>query len=122
MGGDQQRRRLLDQCARPNQLRADHHQRDLPRRGKLLAGGQANAYGSKTSVVAQVTVGAAFSELYDTGTSTNGIVDTNNLPGKPDPHYTLIASADASQPGPDALVWNMFALPIANQGGNFSKP
>jgi hypothetical protein len=81
-----------------------------------------NAYGSKTSIVAQVTVGAAFSELYDTGISTNGIIDTVNLPGNPDPHYTMVDSADASYPGPNALVYNMFANPIASYGGNFSNP
>lgn len=79
-----------------------------------------NAYGNKTSTVAQLTVGAAFSELFDTGVDASGT--TNILGGSTDLHYTLIDSADIVNIGPGTLVWNMGAYPIANQNGNFSNP
>ncbi len=82
----------------------------------------ANAYGKATSEVAQVTVGAAFSELFNTGVDASGAVDDVNLPTKPDPHYTLFRSADISYLGPDAIVWDMIAYPIASYGGNFANP
>jgi hypothetical protein len=81
-----------------------------------------NAYGSRTSLVSRVSVGAAFSELFNTGVDTNGVVDTNTLPTNPDPHYALIQSSDYSHLGPDAIVWNMFTFPIASFNGNFSNP
>lgn len=78
-----------------------------------------NALGSVTSVVAQVTIGAAFSELFYTGINTNGeLADPNSV----DAHYTLYRSSDVNNLGPNTLVWNMNAYPIAANGGNFSNP
>lgn len=60
-----------------------------------------NAYGSATSGVAQVTVGAIFSGLYRTG------FDDNNAPvadGLADPHYALLLSASPDALGPIAIV------------------
>jgi hypothetical protein len=81
-----------------------------------------NAYGSATSHVANVTVGANFSELFNTGVDSNGVVDTVNLPQNPDLHYQLISSSDVNHLGPAATVWNMFAYPIAANGGFFANP
>jgi hypothetical protein len=81
-----------------------------------------NAFGSATSHVANVVVGANFSELFNTGYDTNGLYNTTDLPLNPDPHYRLINSSDAGHLGPDAIVWNMFAYPIAANGGFFANP
>lgn len=81
-----------------------------------------NNYGAATSRIAQVTVGAAFSELFNTGVDTDGVVNTNELPTNPDPHYKLIYSSDVNNLGPNAIVWNMFTYPIALYGGNFANP
>lgn len=81
-----------------------------------------NDYGAVTSRVAQVTVGAAFSELFNTGVDEYGVVNTNELPNNPDPHYRLIYSSDLNNPGPNTIVWNMFTYPIALYGGNFANP
>jgi autotransporter-associated beta strand protein len=78
-----------------------------------------NYYGSATSVVAQVTVGAAFDELFNTGVDAHGVT---NIGGATDLHYTLIQSADTNHPGPSTIDWNMFAYPIASFNGNFSNP
>lgn len=81
-----------------------------------------NNTGSATSQVARVTLGAVFSELFNTGFDTNGLYETVNLPNNPDPHYTLIQSGDVTHLGPNAIVWNMFAYPIAANGGFFANP
>jgi hypothetical protein len=64
-----------------------------------------NAYGSVTSTVAQVTVGAMASSLYPTGIDTNGQPSAADIP---DAHYAMLESSDAGFPGPNALVyeWN----------------
>jgi len=80
-----------------------------------------NSLDSVTSVVAQVTVGAAFSELFATGINTNSdLAEALSV----DPHYTLYRSANANNFGPDALVWNMEGFPIAQfgAGGTFANP
>jgi hypothetical protein len=79
-----------------------------------------NIAGSATSTVARVTVGAAFSELFNTGINTNGVYDTN-LAGSPDPHYILFTSSDVSNLGPSALVWDMAQYPLLRFGGFFAN-
>jgi len=76
----------------------------------------ANPAGSVTSSVVHVTIGAAFIDLYNTGIALDGRCDTN-LAGNPDPHYQLVLSSDMESQGPEAIVWNMFAYPIAMAGG-----
>lgn len=80
-----------------------------------------NQYGTTNSVVAQVTVGAAFSELFGTGYDTNGVYDTT-LAGNTDPHYFLVQSADPNNLGPATIDWSMTAYPIAADGGFFANP
>ncbi len=80
-----------------------------------------NNYGGRTSTVARVVVGAAISELFNTGVDANGVVDTNTLPNNPDLHYTLLQSSDAAHLGPSAIVWNMFTYPMALYSGNFAN-
>lgn len=78
-----------------------------------------NALGSVTSVVAQVTVGAGFSELFNTGINTNSeLADPQSV----DAHYTLYRSSDANHLAPDTVDYDMNAYPIAANGGNFSNP
>ncbi len=60
-----------------------------------------NAYGSATSTVAQVSIGAAASELFGTGFDTNNQLLDGDLV---DPHYTLIRSADSYYLGPTATT------------------
>src|SRR5262249_4819707 len=81
-----------------------------------------NAFGSATSHVASVVVGAKFAELFNTGYDTNGLYNTTDLTLSPDPHYQLLTSSDINHFGPDAIVWNMFAYPIAANGGFFANP
>lgn len=87
---------------------------------KLIA---SNPAGSVTSSIVKVDVGAAFSELYHTGVDANGLCDTN-LTGLVDLHYKLYISSDIDFLGPDAIIWDMHAAPIAmvGGGGNFSNP
>lgn len=82
-----------------------------------------NPAGSITSAVVSVTVGAAFAELYHTGVDANGFCDTN-MAGTADLHYTLHISSDMANPGPGAIVWNMYGFPIAMVGGGgmFANP
>lgn len=87
---------------------------------QLIATNAALNNNSVTSSVAQVTVGAAISELFNTGFNANGVLDTT-LAGTPDPHYALIQSADINNLGPSALVWDMGAYPIASSGGAFAN-
>jgi hypothetical protein len=79
-----------------------------------------NPIASATSAVATVTVEVSPGELYDTGYNTNGILDST-LAGLPDPHYTITQSADINHLGPQAIVWNMGAYPIAAIGGGFAN-
>ncbi len=72
------------------------------------------------STVASVSIGAAFSETYNTGTDSNGLVNTA-LAGATDLHYTLSDSADATLTGPATAVWLMTAFPIAANGGGFAN-
>lgn len=60
-----------------------------------------NPYGSITSAVAQVTVGATFSGLFRTGFD-----DANELlaDGSVDPHYFLWSSVDPNSLGPNTLI------------------
>ncbi|HWF19466.1 MAG TPA: Ig-like domain-containing protein [Verrucomicrobiae bacterium] len=75
-----------------------------------------NSYGSATSSVAQVTVGAVASGLFVTGIGTNGQVSSGDVP---DPHYTVIQSSDPSYLGPTTLIfeWNYPIEFSPNSGG-----
>jgi hypothetical protein len=74
----------------------------------------------KNSTVASVTVGAAFSEVFNSGTDSNDVANTA-LAGSADLHYNLADSADAVNIGPAALVWDMTSYPIAAEGGIFAN-
>jgi hypothetical protein len=77
-----------------------------------------NLYGSKTSSVSLVTVGAAPNGLFNTGLDTNGVVSAGDIP---DPHWTLYRSADQLYLGPNAPIFE-YAFPIqfADPNGAFS--
>jgi len=60
-----------------------------------------NPYGSATSSVAQVTVGATFSSLFRTAFDDAGVLLAD---GSVDPHYLLWASADPAYLGPNTIV------------------
>jgi len=61
-----------------------------------------NAHGSAVSDAAKVTVGATFSELFNTGIDDSGTA----LSGESvDPHYFLVDSNDLNNLGPDTTVW-----------------
>ena len=75
-----------------------------------------NAYGSATSTVASVTIGAAPSEFYDTGLDTNGLVSPGDVP---DPHWSLLVSSDPAALGPAALIFET-NCPIQFACGNGS--
>jgi hypothetical protein len=72
------------------------------------------------SSLASVSIGAAFSELYDTGVDLLGA--DSNLWGTPDLHYSLHDSADPNYLGPNAIVWYMDEGPIAAYTGLFANP
>ncbi len=74
----------------------------------------------KNSTTASVTVGAAFSEVFDTGTDTNNTANPA-LAGATDLHYALADSADSVNTGPATLVWDMTSYPIAAEGGIFAN-
>ncbi len=63
-----------------------------------------------------VTIGAVASELYATGVDTNGLIMASPA-NNPDPHYTLIQSADPSGIGPDLLVFDTNECPIDGANG-----
>lgn len=71
-----------------------------------------SAGGSVTSVVATLKVVHPIPGLFGTGVAENGSLLTD---GAVDPHYRLVGSADASYPGPAAVVVND-AWPIAPAG------
>jgi hypothetical protein len=77
-----------------------------------------NVFGSITTSVAQVTIGAAPTGLFNTGLDTNGVVSSGDIP---DPHWTLYRSADPAYLGPDTLIFE-YAFPIqfADPNGAFS--
>lgn len=77
-----------------------------------------NPYGSKTSSVALVTIGAAPNGLFNTGLDTNGVVSAGDIP---DPHWTLHRSGDVNYLGPNAQIFE-YAAPIqfADPNGAFS--
>ncbi len=56
-----------------------------------------NEFGSAISNAASVTVGATFSELFNTGHGVEG--------GSVDPHYYLVDSNDADNLGSNSMVW-----------------
>jgi hypothetical protein len=64
-----------------------------------------NTYGSVTSSVELVTIGAIASSLYPTGIGTNGQPSAADIA---DAHYTMTESSDPNFLGPEALVyeWN----------------
>ncbi|MEY2429046.1 MAG: hypothetical protein QOJ40_1931 [Verrucomicrobiota bacterium] len=64
-----------------------------------------NVAGFATSVVCSVTVGAAFSGLFDTGVDANGTPLYATAPGSIDSHYQLIQSADSTTINSNAIVW-----------------
>ena len=77
-----------------------------------------NAFGSITSAVAQVTIGATPTGLFNTGLDTNGVVSSGDIP---DPHWTVFRSADFNYLGPDALIFEYaFPLQFADPNGSFS--
>lgn len=77
-----------------------------------------NAYGSATSKVVQVTIGAVASGLFNTGLDTNGVVSAGDIP---DPHWTLFRSADPNYLGPNTLIFeNSNPLQFASPNGAFS--
>ena len=80
-----------------------------------------NAFGSVTSSVARVTVGAAFSELFNTGVAADGTLPAGGI-GVVDSHYTIRQSSDFGHLGPDTIIWNMLTYPIAQNGGFFANP
>ncbi len=82
-----------------------------------------NVAGAATTAVARITVGAKFAELNHTGVDATGFCDTN-WAGNPDLRYTLYVSGDPDYLGPDAIIWNMYANPIAlvGGGGMFANP
>lgn len=80
----------------------------------------ANSQGSATGEVAQVSIGAAFSELFSTGLDANGASIAGGA-GVFDPHYQMIESADLANLGPNATVWDMANAPVKSNGGRFSN-
>ncbi len=78
-----------------------------------------NSGGAATSVVCNVTIGAVFSQLFDTGVDNTGAVAAA---GSTDLHYTLTQSADVNNLGPNAIVWNMTEYPLGEGDGTFSNP
>lgn len=79
----------------------------------------ANAYGTATSEEAQLTVGASFAELYNTGVEPNLALVPG---GSPDPHYRLVESPDVNNLGPNAIVWNDdYPVPVFIWNGPLSS-
>jgi len=77
-----------------------------------------NNYGSATSVVAHVTIGAAPTDLFNTGLDTNGVLSAGDIP---DPHWTLSRSADVNYLGPNAPIFEYsFPIQFADPNGSFS--
>ena len=74
---------------------------------------------TNTSTIASVSVGAVFSEVFNTGCDANDVADA--VAGATDLHYTLSDSADANNPGPATAVWNMTTYPISANGGGFAN-
>jgi len=87
---------------------------------RLIATNAALSANSVTSAVAQVQIGAVPDELFSTGYDTNGVIDPA-LTGFPDPHYSIVQSADINNLGPNAIVWNMGAYPLAAFSGAFAN-
>ncbi len=77
-----------------------------------------NAYGSAVSEEATLTIGALFSELYNTGVEPNYAV----LPGgSVDPHYSIVESPDVANLGPLAYVWtDDYPVPVFIYNGPIS--
>jgi hypothetical protein len=78
-----------------------------------------NGLGRATSSVSQVSIGAAFSELFNTGVDTNGNLPTGGS-GVIDPHYKLVQSGDISILGPATTIWDMDTAPIKANAGHFA--
>ena len=88
---------------------------------RLVASNNINGFPEvKNSTVVNVSIGAAFSEVFNTGTDAQDVVSTN-LAGSNDLHYMLSDSGDAANPGPATAVWLMTAFPIAANGGGFAN-
>ena len=67
-----------------------------------------NALGNASSLpfgLAQVTVGAAFQELFNTGCDANNSPLDQTAPGSYDLHYSLTADPDPNGVIPNAVVW-----------------
>jgi hypothetical protein len=77
-----------------------------------------NTYGRATSEEAVLTVGALFSELYNTGTDAKRAVsagDSNDL------HYGVFESNDVDHLGPHAVVWSeAYPVPVFVNNGPLS--
>jgi hypothetical protein len=77
-----------------------------------------NNFGSATSTVAVVTVGAGGSGLANTGYDSTGALSTGDVP---DAHWTLLRSSDPLYLGPDAFVYEYsFPIQFADPNGGFS--
>ncbi len=78
-----------------------------------------NVYGTATSAEAQLTVGALFSELYNTGVEPNRALAAGGLS---DPHYGLVESPDVNNLGPSAIVWSDdYPVPVFIWNGPLSS-
>lgn len=73
-----------------------------------------NDYGSATSAVATVTVGAAFDGLFNTGCGPDYNPLDQTAPGSVDPHWTIPANPDNNSL--NAIVWSD-GSPLASGGG-----
>ena len=78
----------------------------------------ANSISTATSTVAQVVVGATFTELFNTGVAADGSLPMGGL-GVIDPHYQLTNSSDPANLGPNTTIWDMTAYPVL-PGGIFA--
>src|SRR6185503_19430870 len=63
--------------------------------------------------IAPASFAASIPGLFNTGVGTNGVVLAT---GAIDPHYKMVQSADASFPGPNAIVVNDQLFPIVGTG------
>ena len=77
-----------------------------------------NAYGSITSSVARVTIGAVATGLANTGLDTNGVLSAGDIA---DPNWTLFQSADPNYLGPVSEIFeNSNPLQFASPNGAFA--
>ncbi|HEY1789691.1 MAG TPA: Ig-like domain-containing protein, partial [Verrucomicrobiae bacterium] len=75
-----------------------------------------NGYGSATSAVATVTVGATFDSFFNTGVGPNYNPLDQTAPGSVDLHWMFTANGNPDNNSPNAVVWND-GSPLASGGG-----